>query len=32
MANTYTQFNIHVVFAVKGRDNLVTRPVHSSAI
>ncbi len=23
MANTYTQFNIHIVFAVKGRDNLL---------
>ena len=23
MANTYTQINIHVVFAVKGRDNLL---------
>jgi Transposase and inactivated derivatives len=24
MANTYTQFNIHITFAVKGRDNILT--------
>ena len=24
MANTYTQFNIHIVFAVKGRENLLS--------
>ncbi len=24
MANTYTQLNIHVVFAVKGRENMLT--------
>ena len=24
MANTYTQINIHVIFAVKGRKNLIT--------
>lgn len=24
MANTYTQFNIHCVFAVKGRENILT--------
>ena len=24
MANTYTQLYFHVVFAVKGRDNLIT--------
>ncbi|MFC0875404.1 IS200/IS605 family transposase [Saccharicrinis sp. FJH2] len=24
MANTYTQFNIHIVFSVKGRENLIT--------
>jgi len=23
MANTYTQFNVHVVFAVKGRENVI---------
>ena len=26
MANTYTQFNIHAVFAVKGRQNLLQKP------
>jgi len=25
MANTYTQFNIHIVFAVKGRENVLTK-------
>ena len=25
MANTYSQINIHCVFAVKGRDNLITK-------
>lgn len=25
MANTYSQISIHVVFAVKGRENLITR-------
>jgi putative transposase len=24
MANTYSQLNIHCVFAVKGRENLIT--------
>ena len=24
MANTYTQFNLHIVFSVKGRANLLT--------
>ncbi|WP_368086212.1 hypothetical protein [Polaribacter sp. Hel_I_88] len=24
MANTYTQLYFHIVFAVKGRDNLIT--------
>ena len=28
MANTYTQLNIHVVFAVKGRDNILTAAVR----
>lgn len=25
MANTYTQLNIHIVFAVKGRENILTK-------
>ena len=25
MANTYSQINIHCVFAVKGRDNIITK-------
>jgi len=25
MANTYTQFNIHIVFAVKGRENILAK-------
>lgn len=25
MANTYTQMNVHAVFAVKGRENIITR-------
>jgi REP element-mobilizing transposase RayT len=25
MANTYTQFNIHIVFAVKGRENILSK-------
>lgn len=25
MANTYTQLNVHCVFAVKGRENIITR-------
>jgi hypothetical protein len=25
MANTYSQVNIHCVFAVKGRENLITK-------
>lgn len=25
MANTYTQINIHAVFSVKGRENIITR-------
>lgn len=25
MANTYTQFNIHGIFAVKGRENIITK-------
>ena len=28
MANTYTQLNIHVVFAVKGRKNLLTKNIR----
>ena len=28
MANTYTQLNIHVVFAVKGRENILTAAVR----
>jgi putative transposase len=28
MANTYTQLNIHVVFAVKGRQNLLTKSIR----
>jgi len=24
MANTYTQINIHVVFSVKGRENILS--------
>jgi REP element-mobilizing transposase RayT len=24
MANTYTQFNVHAIFTVKGRENLIT--------
>jgi REP element-mobilizing transposase RayT len=26
MANTYSQINIHCVFSVKGRENLITKP------
>lgn len=29
MANTYTQFNIHAVFAVKGRQNLLSEKYRS---
>ena len=29
MANTYTQLNIHAVFAVKGRKNLLTKEFRS---
>ncbi len=29
MANTYTQVNIHAVFAVKGRENLITENFRS---
>ncbi len=29
MANTYTQINIHAVFAVKGRENLLTKNFRS---
>ena len=25
MANTYTQMNVHAVFAVKGRENIITK-------
>lgn len=28
MANTYTQLNIHVVFAVKGRENILPSKIH----
>jgi REP element-mobilizing transposase RayT len=28
MANVYTQINIHAVFAVQGRQNLLTKPVR----
>ncbi len=29
MANTYTQINIHVVFSVKGRENIITAKFKS---
>ncbi len=29
MANTYTQINIHVVFSVKGRENMLTKNFRS---
>jgi len=28
MANTYTQFNIHAVFAVKGRENILSKGIR----
>jgi REP element-mobilizing transposase RayT len=28
MANTYTQLNMHVVFAVKGRENILTEKIR----
>jgi hypothetical protein len=29
MANTYTQLNTHIVFAVKGRENLLPSKIGS---
>ncbi len=28
MANTYTQFNIHIVFAVRGREHLLVKEIR----